>query len=348
MSINQYAGQVARLTKELSELEKREARELERVRKARGEAAKYRSEASKTKSDSTRASKLRQADSKEREAERAQGEIARVESRKAAKLKELERAKENLRRAETSVSKRKDTEDKKRRREEVEHSRRMRQESERTIRLRKSAAQLPTPPPKITVVVVSANPLDTDPLRLDEEVREITKKIRLSEYRDSVELVSRWAARPLDLLQILNEDKPTVIHFSGHGADTGELVFQSEDGESKFVSTDAIGAAISTTADDIRLVVLNTCHSAVQAGKLVEHVDVAIGMGGAIGDEAARVFSSHLYSAIGFGKSVRTAFDQAVTALKLEGIPEDSRPRLFAREGLDPRAVVLVAPGQPE
>lgn len=44
-------------------------------------------------------------------------------------------------------------------------------------------------------------------------------------------------------------------------------------------------------------------------------------MNKAIEDEAARVFAAQFYSAIGFGYSIRVAFDQAIAALTLEGIP---------------------------
>lgn len=49
------------------------------------------------------------------------------------------------------------------------------------------------------MVFLAADPVDQDPLRLDEEVRTISHMVRASDYRDSVELVSRWAVRPLDL-----------------------------------------------------------------------------------------------------------------------------------------------------
>jgi hypothetical protein len=39
-----------------------------------------------------------------------------------------------------------------------------------------------------------------------------------------------------------------VLHFSGHGAETGELVFQADDGGSKLVPKEAIVATISTAA----------------------------------------------------------------------------------------------------
>jgi hypothetical protein len=49
------------------------------------------------------------------------------------------------------------------------------------------------------VLFLSANPAGTPPLKLDEEIRQITAKVRAAEYRDSLELVSRWAVRPDDL-----------------------------------------------------------------------------------------------------------------------------------------------------
>ena len=42
-------------------------------------------------------------------------------------------------------------------------------------------------------------------------------ELERSGFRDSFELVTRWAVQPLDLLRGLRRLKPTVVHFSGHG-----------------------------------------------------------------------------------------------------------------------------------
>ena len=86
------------------------------------------------------------------------------------------------------------------------------------------------------------------------------------------------------------------------------------------------------------------CHSYNQAAACTQHVDAAIGMNRSIGDTAARVFSSQFYSAIGFGKSVPVAFEQARNALMLEGIPESSTPVLYLREGVEADDLILVKP----
>jgi CHAT domain len=199
-------------------------------------------------------------------------------------------------------------------------------------------------PRKIKVLFLASNPEAGNPLRLDEEIRAITEKIRASEYRESVDLVSWWAVRPADLLQALNEHKPHVVHFSGHGSPSGQLVFQADDGGAKLVSKEAIVQTMSTLADNIRVVVFNACFSSGQAEAVTEHVDVAIGMNAAIGDEAARVFAAQFYSAVGFGRSIQQAFDQGKAALLLAGIPEQNTPELFTREGVNPNEVVLVRP----
>src|SRR5260370_25335238 len=71
---------------------------------------------------------------------------------------------------------------------------------------------------KVRILSLAAKPKDSSKLRLDEEIREIHAKIRVAEFRDAFDLVSRWAVRPLDLLQAFNEVQPHIVHFSGHGS----------------------------------------------------------------------------------------------------------------------------------
>lgn len=63
---------------------------------------------------------------------------------------------------------------------------------------------------KCKVLFFAANPIGMNELALDEESREIETKIRSSEHRDSLELVTKWAVRPDDLLQNLNQHRPRV------------------------------------------------------------------------------------------------------------------------------------------
>jgi hypothetical protein len=68
------------------------------------------------------------------------------------------------------------------------------------------------------ILFVAANPRDTTRLAIDREARSIHVELKRSGYRDRFDFVTRWAPEPLDLLRELRELKPTVVHFSGHGA----------------------------------------------------------------------------------------------------------------------------------
>lgn len=177
---------------------------------------------------------------------------------------------------------------------------------------------------------------------MDKEIREISEKIRASQYRDTLQLESGWAVRPDDLLQLLNEHKPHVVHFSGHGSQGGEIVLADDKGLSKSVSTHALKALFTTLKDNVQVIILNACYSLLQAEAITEVIDCVVGMNDAIGDEAAIKFAASFYRAIGFGRSVQEAFDQGKVALLLEGIPEDNKPELLMRAGVDPSRLILV------
>lgn len=172
----------------------------------------------------------------------------------------------------------------------------------------------------------------------------IYEKIRLSEYRESVIFESRWATRTSDILQAINETNPTIVHFSGHGTNNGELMLSNPDGTFKLVSKEAISMAMSTASDTIKLLVFNACFSEIQAESVVEYIDSAIGMSTSIDDEAACVFSAQLYSSIGFGNSLSISFKQAIAQLMLEGIKDDEVPKLYLKENVDPDQIILVKP----
>lgn len=214
--------------------------------------------------------------------------------------------------------------------------------------MQKDITYLKNLPEKINVLFLASNPIDTDMLQIDVEAREILEKIRASKHRDAVKLETRWAVRPLDILQAINELNPAIVHFSGHGAETGELVLQGSDGCARLITKEAIVQSMMTCSDSIRLVFFNACFSNEQAKAIVKYVDTAIGMNDSISDRAAQVFAAQLYSAIGFGLSISAAFNQAKAALMLEDIPEESIPELFVKDGLDANDVVIVRPANME
>jgi hypothetical protein len=197
-------------------------------------------------------------------------------------------------------------------------------------------------PPEVAVLFLASSPEDQPPLRLDKETREIEKRVRASDYRDSIYFRPHMARQLSDLLDDLNEVRPAVLHFSGHGSESA-LAFEDADGDTKLLDNALLGRLLEAAAGGVRLIVFNSCDSSAQAELAVEHVELAIGMDTAIDDEDAKVFAGQFYNSLGFGLSVAEAFRQAKVQVELAG-GSGEVPRLVSAEGLDPEVVVLVNP----
>ncbi|REJ34367.1 MAG: hypothetical protein DIU82_09120 [Bacillota bacterium] len=348
MSIDAYRSAVQRHQKEIARLQQEKSRELAQVADALRRSRSAEEVATKTQSDSTRHSKLREAQRYQEEAIRHQRRVAEIEDRLAQEQRRLQEAEERLARAQAQEEQRRLREQERAAREYERQMAAIRDTLARHDRLYSVALaameRLQHLPDMITILFLAANPLDQGQLRLDEEVRAISEMIRKGKYRDVIRLESRWALRPLDLLQAINECRPTVIHFSGHGSESGHIVFQDDAGRSKLVSTEAVVQTLAAASDTIQLVFFNTCYSREQAEAVVKYIPAAIGMNVSIRDDAARVFAAQFYSSLSFGLSLSQAFEQAKAALMLEGIPEEDVPALFVAAGLNVDDLVLVAP----
>jgi len=339
--VRQHSDKIASLTKEKSSLFSKSA-SLQKAINAAADAA------SRTRSDSTRRSKVSEFERKSKDLASVNTKIAQVETKIAAEQKKLNGARESLTKEEQKLSK-KQRQDAERLARQTSHdlsniSSKLLEHDVLHEATMTEIERIKALPENITVLFLAANPLDQQQLRLDEEVRSVTDTIRKSKHRDAVKLESRWAIRPPDVLQALNELRPAIVHFSGHGSDQDEIVFQDDQGQAKFVSKEAIVQMMLACSGTIRLVFFNTCYSRNQAESVVQHVEAAIGMNTSIGDDAARVFASQFYSAIGFGLSLKQAFEQAKALLMMEGIDEEDTPELFVADGLTPDQITLVRP----
>lgn len=341
---DQYRSRIKRLRDDVTKLLGDKAREARKLADLASKVSNARQAISRTRSESTIRSKHREIERNEKARSAVERKLAQIDSKIGAKEKDLAAAQKSLSREEARETRKAQERANRQEREVANLTAKFSKHEvlhEETMSALERLQQLPE---KIVVLFFASNPVDQQQLRLDEEVRAIAEMIRKSKHRDSVELKSCWAVRALDVLQGLNEHEPHVVHFSGHGSDHDEIVFQDNEGEAKRVTKDAIVQTMMASAGSIRLVFFNTCYSHTQAEAVVQHVEAAIGMTTAIGDEAARVFASHFYSAVGFGHSVQKAFDQAKAALMLEGIPEEDTPELFVADGVDPEELILVRP----
>lgn len=341
MSPDFYRSQILASQKKISSLQKDKAREAGRISDLQRRISSAVQAAARTTSQSTLNSKRSEVDRLEREVASTHRKIGDLDGKIADEMGRVASAQSNLAKEESRIAEKRLKEDQKRAREATNQMSRI----SRQLHAHHNAIQdLSRVPEEISILFVAANPLDQEPIRLDEEVREIEELIRKADFRDSIKLLSTWAARPLDLIQKLNEIKPTILHISGHGSDQDELVFQDDNGETKLVSKDAFIQTIAATIGSLKVIFLNSCHSAPHAEAATQFVSAAVGMRAEIGDEAARVFASRFYAAIGFGMDLERAFLQGKAALMLEGIPEESTPVIFSKPDLPASEIVLVQP----
>lgn len=346
--IDSYRTTMLRKREELAKLNQDLAREQAKIAPLQKKIISAKCAIERTKSDSTIKSRLSEIGRAEKSIADIQKKCSDIQAKIAQKEKEYTTADKNYRSEEAKINKKAVDDEKKRlqqaARQSVAMEQAIRRQEQLQAKMQREIDSIKAIPEKITVLFLAANPVDTHRLRLDQEARSIQEKSRLSEYRDSVRFESRWATKASDILQAINETNPTVVHFSGHGADTGELVLENPDGTAKFVSEDAISTVMATFSDTIRLIVFNACFSDTQAANVVEHIEAAIGTVDSIPDETARTFAAQLYSSIGFGHSLKKAFDQAKAELILEGIPGEDIPQLYCRPDVDPDNMVLVQP----
>jgi hypothetical protein len=346
--IDSHRNALANKRKDLSKLMHDKANLQSRITQHNKQIAAASDAINKTKNTST-------INTKQREIQRCQASIGAeskklgtLESQIAKKYKEISDYEHKISKEEAAADKKRSEESQR----QLRQQERDRQQMQSTLNhhaslhheMRYEIDKMKKLPDKVVVLFLASNPIDQQSLRLDEEVRGIADMIRKAKHRDAVKLESTWAVQPMDVLQALNEHRPTIVHFSGHGSDEDEIVFQNPDGTAKFVTKEAIVHTMTVFSSEIRLVFFNTCYSRNQAEAVSMLVEATIGMNTTIGDQAARVFSSQFYSAIGFGHSLKMAFDQAKTLLMLEGIDEQDTPELFVREGLNAEDIYLVKP----
>ncbi len=198
----------------------------------------------------------------------------------------------------------------------------------------------------IKILFLAASPSNQVHLQLDEELRIIEEKIRLSNYREKIELESKGAVRIDDIQQALLDYEPHIVHFSGHGTNNSEIAILDNQGKTKIIPQKALTNLFKILKDNIRCIILNACYASDQAEAIVEHIDCAIGMTNAISDEAAIKFSSGFYMALAAGKSIQTSFDLAVNTIELDGLLDEDIPKIHSRKGIDPSKIILVQKGE--
>lgn len=343
---NIYANNVRRKKEELIKLRNDRAKYTNDLSNATQRIRRASNQLRTSKSQSTIKSKINEISREEKKQSDAQKRISDIDSKIARKERELANEEKKLLLEQEKNRKKRDNE---------LNSNYSQLQSDINIQkyntaiLSEEIKKMKSPKEKINILFLGANPdiihqdgTEQSKLKLDKEAREIKEALTKSLNRDSINFETRWAVRTSDLFQAINEVNPTIIHFSGHGTDSGELVLQDNSDKPKLVDIESIIKLIEASTDNLRLVVFNNCFSSVFAESVSEILEASIGMNDSISDEAAITFASQLYSAIGFGNSLEKSFNQAKARLLLEEIKEELTPELYVNENFKSSEIFIV------
>lgn len=196
---------------------------------------------------------------------------------------------------------------------------------------------------KLEVLYLTANPDEQNALRVDAEVRQVQEAVRGSVLRDNI-VVHQLPAADLDsLMDGLNDHRPNIVHFSGHGYRGGLAVDHAKvkRPKGKFITYDILGQALAATDSPPSIVVLNSCQSAGARQALIPPAQAIVVMQDSISDLAAAAFSAKFYAAIAAGQSLKSAFEQGRVAVANVSLNEAATPVLITAKGVNPAEIIL-------
>lgn len=187
-----------------------------------------------------------------------------------------------------------------------------------------------TVPETVRILVVLANPNDTDTLNLDKEKERIEKALTKLVNRNRVKIEVLPNATRRELRRAFRKFDPHILHFSGHGtlnkAGEGALLLVGDDGKSVEVDSDDLMVLLRSSS--VKLVILSACETAAieenaavrgenpailgVAPRLVwDGVPAVVGMQFAVPDTMAVQFMQDLYEFLADGEPLDAAITEA-------------------------------------
>lgn len=175
-------------------------------------------------------------------------------------------------------------------------------------------------------------------LDLQGQFRGVRSVLRGATKAGPFRLVGRFDATAESLPDLLTDERPEIVHFSGNQSG-GRILIRSESGGVTTVPARALAGLLQSLDGAVRLAIVDTCDSLPCAQEVAETVDLALGVKGKPFDEDAIAFYLVFYKALAAGFSVHAAFGQAKAAHGIRGVRRDETPHLCVRKGVDPRLV---------
>lgn len=182
------------------------------------------------------------------------------------------------------------------------------------------------------ILFMAANPKNTQSLNLNTEYRTLQQEMRQGSNRDDFEWLSPiFAATLTEMMRGLNQ-KPNIIHFSGHGLNKG-LVVEDEKAYAQVVTNEMLDLLFKPLKGIVDIIVLNCCYSTSQAEFLSKIGCHVLGYNTPVGDKIAHSFAKGFYLGLSDGKDFQSALNSG-RVLAMGEQPKDKLPLSVWKDGL--------------
>lgn len=192
------------------------------------------------------------------------------------------------------------------------------------------------PVDKPVILFLASDPRGMGELKLNDEFVKI--RTHLDDKVENFKLELKFEQRPDTLTKTMLDERPTYVHFAGHGVGTTDednlagIVLEDRERNPKVVTGVALANMFRLLKKrfDIKAVVLNACDSTEQAMAISTNGIHTIGMADEIPDHAAITFAGGFY--LGLAETpddIPFAYEMALNSLSMEGLKQGQIPKLF-------------------
>lgn len=161
------------------------------------------------------------------------------------------------------------------------------------------------------IIFLGSNPVDTTRLAIDIESREISRILRRS--KGNYNVIKEFAVTMELLRELILEEAPQIIHFSGHATSFG-LVFHNNNDYTEILMYEDLEPILKNV--NIECIILNTQNSKLFAKKLKQIIPFCIGTNSKVSYESRISFSTAFYTSLAYGKEFEEAFQISKTGLR--------------------------------
>ncbi len=170
------------------------------------------------------------------------------------------------------------------------------------------------------LLILATNPIIQNSLQFDKEIKEIEDIFDKKRIPCSLKVVHELAVDWRSLQKTFAKYKPFILHFIGHGSESG-ITLHSVHDEFDIGYTDDLLRLVGVFSEKTKCIFFNSCNSYVTAQIISQKIDYAIGIEGEINDMLAIEFALAFYDAISVGNEIESSFEFAmVTYLRYESI----------------------------